>query len=91
MHFCVKCDNMYYIKLKESGDEEEHLNKLIYCCRQCNYEDTDLVVDQSVVCVSKSYINKKQGNYKDILGLLPNTRFFKKELWKSYRGSKKSF
>ena len=67
MHFCAKCDNMYYIKLKESGDESEHLNKLIYSCRQCNYEDKDLVVDKSLICVSKSYINKKQGNYKDII------------------------
>lgn len=63
MNFCKKCDNMYYIKLKEDGQ----LNKLIYSCRQCNYEDNDLVVDKSLICVSKSYINKKQGNYKDIV------------------------
>ena len=64
MHFCAKCDNMYYIKL--SG-ESDNLNTLVYYCRQCNYEDKDLVVDKSLICVSKSYINKKQENYKDIV------------------------
>jgi DNA-directed RNA polymerase subunit M/transcription elongation factor TFIIS len=56
------CDNMYYIKLKE----DDQLNKLIYSCRQCNYEDDDLV-DKPLICISKSYINKKPGNYKDIV------------------------
>jgi len=62
MNFCAKCDNMYYIKLKE----DDQLNKLIYSCRQCNYEDDDLV-DKPLICISKSYINKKPGNYKDIV------------------------
>ena len=57
MHFCAKCDNMYYIKL--SG-ESDNLNTLVYYCRQCNYEDKDLVVDKSLICVSKSYINKNK-------------------------------
>ena len=64
MHFCSKCDNMYYIKLSGEG---EVLNNLVYYCRQCNYEDTTLVVDNSLICVSKSYINEKQENYKDIV------------------------
>ena len=64
MHFCNNCNNMYYIKL--SG-EDTTLNNLVYYCRQCNYEDTSLVVDKSLICVSKSYINKKQENYKDIV------------------------
>ncbi len=68
MHFCVKCNNMYYIKLSDNGGENsEYLNNLVYYCRQCNYEDKDLVVDKSLICVSKSYINKKQENYKDIV------------------------
>jgi DNA-directed RNA polymerase subunit M/transcription elongation factor TFIIS len=64
MHFCNNCNNMYYIRL--SG-EDNTLNNLVYYCRQCNYEDTSLVVDKSLICVSKSYINKKQENYKDIV------------------------
>ena len=68
MHFCVKCSNMYYIKLSDNGGENsEYLNNLVYYCRQCNYEDKDLVVDKSLICVSKSCINKKQENYKDIV------------------------
>ena len=67
MHFCVKCSNMYYIKLSEGSDKSENLNNLVYYCRQCNYEDKDLIVDKSLICVSKSYINKKKENYKDIV------------------------
>ena len=67
MHFCVKCSNMYYIKLSEGDGNSENLNNLVYYCRQCNYQDTSLVVDKSLICVSKSYINKKQENYKDIV------------------------
>jgi DNA-directed RNA polymerase subunit M/transcription elongation factor TFIIS len=58
---------MYYIKLSEGSSNSENLNNLVYYCRQCNYEDTSLVVDKSLICVSKSYINKKQENYKDIV------------------------
>jgi len=59
---------MYYIRLSGGdGGEANQLNNLVYYCRQCNFEDTDLVVDKSLICVSKSYINKKQENYKDIV------------------------
>lgn len=68
MHFCIKCNNMYYIRLSGGdGSDVNQLNNLVYYCRQCNFEDTDLVVDKSLICVSKSYINKKQENYKDIV------------------------
>lgn len=36
MHFCKKCENMYYIKL--NSDEKE----LIHYCRHCGFEDTEL-------------------------------------------------
>ena len=36
MHFCVKCSNMYYIKLSEGSNNSENLNNLVYYCRQCN-------------------------------------------------------
>ena len=42
MHFCSKCENMYYIKI-----DEKNPNKLIYYCRKCGNEnelfDTDNV------------------------------------------------
>ena len=37
MHFCEKCDNMYYIKL----DKDNEMN-LIYYCRNCGNEKMDL-------------------------------------------------
>ena len=36
MHFCKKCENMYYIKLNSTE------NELIHYCRHCGFEDTEL-------------------------------------------------
>ena len=36
MHFCKKCENMYYIKLNSNE------NELIHYCRHCGFEDTEL-------------------------------------------------
>ena len=38
MHFCKVCQNLYYIKL--TGENEDDL---IYYCRNCGDEDTDLM------------------------------------------------
>ena len=38
MNFCIKCDNMYYMKI---GEED---NKLIYYCRNCGHEKDNLDV-----------------------------------------------
>ena len=50
MHFCKKCDNMYYVKLL--NDENSQLS---YYCKKCGYEEqnTDNVV------VSKIYVRKQ--------------------------------
>ena len=37
MKFCKICDNMYYLKLKEDESDE-----MIYYCRNCNTEDTNI-------------------------------------------------
>ena len=37
MHFCSKCDNMYYIRL---AGEDSH--QLIYYCRKCGIEYTNI-------------------------------------------------
>lgn len=49
MHFCTVCENMYYIRL--DGDDG---NKLIYYCRKCGNEDTDIISSLENVCVSQS-------------------------------------
>ena len=32
MNFCIKCDNMYYIRIADDNN-----NKLIYYCRNCGH------------------------------------------------------
>ena len=50
MHFCNKCDNMYYIKLSEMDN-----NELNYYCRNCGNNDS--LINQDNICVSKTQIN----------------------------------
>lgn len=51
MNFCVKCDNMYYMKTDENG--------LKYYCRNCGHEDTDLKTENLLV---SSYEKKSTSN-----------------------------
>jgi len=56
MHFCTKCNNMYYHKV---AAEEE--NKLIYYCRNCGHEDDTLTADN--ICVSRTEIKRSTQKY----------------------------
>lgn len=60
MHFCDKCDNMYYIRV--SSEDE---NSLIYYCRNCGNEDTDLTKNN--ICVSKTHLKKSEQKYNHIV------------------------
>jgi len=60
MHFCDKCNNMYYIQV--SSEDE---NKLIYYCRNCGNEDTNLTKDN--ICVSKIQLKKGEQKYNHII------------------------
>ena len=60
MHFCEKCDNMYYLKIGEEDD-----NSLIYYCRNCGHEDTTLKA--SNICVSETHIKKNEQQYSHII------------------------
>lgn len=53
MHFCSKCDNMYYIKLFDNDKTE-----LSYYCKKCGNEEND----KTNVIVSKT--NIKSGGMK---------------------------
>lgn len=58
MHFCKKCDNMYYIKLND--DEKQ----LIHYCRHCGFEDTELSTKK--LSISKIQVkgnDRSIGNY----------------------------
>ena len=60
MHFCDKCDNMYYIRI--SSEDE---NVLIYYCRNCGHEDTELTKNN--ICVSKTQLKKREQKYNHII------------------------
>jgi DNA-directed RNA polymerase subunit M/transcription elongation factor TFIIS len=44
MKFCIKCDNMYYIKIKDDNE-----NQLTYYCRNCGYVDETLAEEGTCV------------------------------------------
>lgn len=44
MHFCEVCDNMYYIKISEEDE-----SKLVYYCRKCGNEETNVTEDNMIV------------------------------------------
>jgi DNA-directed RNA polymerase subunit M/transcription elongation factor TFIIS len=48
MHFCSKCENMYYIRI-----DGEDSNKLIYYCRHCGHEEDNLLNTDTTIY--KSY------------------------------------
>ena len=60
MHFCIKCDNMYYIRISA-----EDTNKLVYYCRNCGHEDSNLNVDN--VTVSKVQLKKSEQQFNHII------------------------
>lgn len=60
MHFCDKCNNMYYIQV--SSEDE---NKLIYYCRNCGNEDNNLTKDN--ICVSKTQLKRGEQKYNHII------------------------
>jgi len=60
MHFCEKCDNMYYIKVN-GDDDKGSPNSLIYYCRKCGHENKDLTSNN--ICVSKVYIKRTEQQF----------------------------
>ena len=57
MNFCVKCDNMYYIKL--STDDG---NSLIYYCRNCGNEENNIDNNLTVSKTTFKRIDQKYAN-----------------------------
>ena len=56
MHFCIKCDNMLYIRLLS-----EDSNTLIYYCRNCG--NSDQPIDKNNICVLNTDIVIKENAY----------------------------
>lgn len=62
MHFCENCGNMYYIELNQNDTDT-----LIYYCRNCGNKNDKLIDELNNLCVSKSHIIKKTGQYKNVI------------------------
>jgi len=60
MHFCSKCDNMYYISISETDG-----NSLIYYCQNCGHKD-DLLTSQNI-CVSNTQLKRSEQKYNHII------------------------
>ena len=60
MHFCINCENMYYIRL-DSDDG----HKLIYYCRKCGNEDTTITSEN--MCVSKEQIRRGEQRFSNMI------------------------
>jgi len=60
MHFCSTCQNMYYIRI--DGD---NTNKLVYYCRHCGNEDSELTIEN--VSVSKTQLKKSEQSFAHII------------------------
>ena len=60
MHFCKKCENMYYIRL-----ENDESNKLIYYCRKCG-DENDLISEDNM-CVSFTNLKREENKYHHIV------------------------
>lgn len=60
MHFCIKCDNMYYIRISAEDD-----NKLIYYCRNCGHEDN--ILTNQYICVSSTQLKRTEQKYSHII------------------------
>jgi len=63
MHFCIKCGNMYYIKIDENNNEE-----LTYNCRKCGHKNSELINELDNLCVSKTELIKNSTvDYSNII------------------------
>ena len=60
MHFCSKCDNMYYLRLSEANS-----NKLIHYCRNCGNEEN--ITNNESICISNNELIKNEQKYKYII------------------------
>lgn len=60
MHFCNKCDNMYYIKINE-----ENGNNISYYCRNCGDIDDNLI--NTSKCILKENITKADQKFSNVI------------------------
>ena len=56
MHFCEKCNNMYYLKI-----DTDDSNQLIYYCRNCGNEDK--ILNKENICVLETTVRETEQRY----------------------------
>ena len=59
MHFCEKCENMYYISVSPET------NILIYYCRHCGHKNDKISMDN--ICVSKLNIKRTEQKFNHLI------------------------
>lgn len=60
MNFCNGCNNMYYLKINEGGEDTK--DQLIFYCRNCGNEETNLSAEN--ICVSSFENVDKNDNHE---------------------------
>ncbi len=60
MHFCIKCSNMYYIRLSD-----EDPNSIVYYCRNCGHENKNITLDS--VTISRTNFKSSKQKYNSII------------------------
>ena len=60
MHFCSKCNNMYYIRI-----DPDDSNKLVYYCRNCGNEDDSLAGEN--ICILKTQNKQSEQSFSHII------------------------
>lgn len=63
MHFCSKCDNMYYIRLGAGEQDPSDTTSLYHYCRNCGHEDKI----KEKICVSKLQLKHNTQSYSNII------------------------
>jgi DNA-directed RNA polymerase subunit M/transcription elongation factor TFIIS len=58
MKFCTECDNLYYVKI-----DDKNMDQLIYYCRMCGHEDTNLNKEGVVVLKTNYKKNEQKFNH----------------------------
>jgi len=64
MNFCKNCNNLYYLKI-DTNDDNTESNKLIFYCRNCGDEESNLT--ENDICVSSIENRQNDDNYESYI------------------------
>lgn len=69
MHFCVICNNMYYIRITDESDKNtsgfKKTDQLIYYCNNCKH--TDMNQNVTNTSVLRTQLHKNKEKYTNII------------------------